>query len=197
MPGMELRTCRPAPLPLPPPLGVLSWLRRETAADWERGLLLLLLLLPLLLLLLLESSDRGPVVEKKEKKVVGVVVLTGRERARAVVEGVARPSADRKACRFIVGFCFPHLWGVCWFVMTVCVESVPLRERGARGSLSARPSVRLSVARSGDDLRVWTFGTKLENGCGSEVENVSGVVVGQLCFRWGRNQDPGFFGSRP
>ena len=151
MPGMELRTCRPVnpPAAEESPLrrgALFSWLRRETAVDWERGLLLLLLLL------LLESSGRGPVVEKKEEKVVGVVVLTGRERARAVVEGVARPRADRKACRFIVGFCVAPLLGVCCCYDGMCVEC-PSRERGTRvRCLPVRPS--LSVARSGDGLRV-------------------------------------------
>jgi hypothetical protein len=66
----------------------------------------------------------------------------------------------------------------------MCVD-FPSRECGVRGFVvcpSDRPSVRREVGRRLAGLDFWN---ELENGGGSEVENVSGVVVGQLCFGWG------------
>lgn len=88
----------------------------------------MLLLLGSLLLLLLSEPEE----ELVEKKDAGVVVLMGKLRARAVVEGAARPRADRSACRIVF-----------FLYVLVCNARSSIKQ----ASKLRCPTVRPSVAR--------------------------------------------------
>lgn len=92
----------------------------------------MLLLLGSLLLLLLSEPEE----ELVEKKDAGVVVLMGKLRARAVVEGAARPRADRSACRIV------------FFLYVLVCNARVLDKASLEASLSDRPTVCRSRGRN-------------------------------------------------